>query len=456
MEPSEILPASSKVQLSATIMQHKLIYLLTAILLSFFAVQCNDISDPGGIETESQPEDQHEAEPAPDPGSASFVSARNGDFHVDGQSFRYAGTNAYYLQTYENIEPGAVDRAFNAFENAGITVVRTWGYYDGPAEWNGDAPIQPRAGEYSEENLKLLDKVIAQGKEKGIRFIVTLTNFYPDLGGICQYNLWAGVPEAEACDDSGDSMALFMNGSEQQKLYKNYIDMLLNRVNTETGVAYKNEPAIFSWEIINEGRNPGGDPQELRDWYQEIAQYIKSIDSNHMVSTGEEGFENGEPSEYSIDQYANTYILRSGQGTSYLKNTAIPEIDYASAHWYPSGWGMGNLSSWGDDPETEQGLLDSQTAWLSDHARIAEDLGKPFLLGEYGYSGWGDERVKNIYDHLWKHAEDIQLDGSLLWQLTADHVKCYEYGGNICWPGGRADEALYNGFIDHIQAMDAQ
>jgi hypothetical protein len=73
-------------------------------------------------------------------------------------------------------------------------------------------------------------------------------------------------------------------------------------------------------------------------------------------------------------------------------------------------------------------------------------------LGEYGFPGWGDARVTEIYSDLWGYAEEIKLDGSLLWQLTADYVKCYEFGGNICWPGARDDGELFNSFRLHSQS----
>jgi hypothetical protein len=30
------------------------------------------------------------------------------------------------------------------------------------------------------------------------------------------------------------------------------------------------------------------------------------------------------------------------------------------------------------------------------------------------------------------------------------YIKCWEYGGNICWPGGRKDKKLYDGFKNYI------
>ncbi|HEX6983554.1 MAG TPA: cellulase family glycosylhydrolase [Balneolaceae bacterium] len=366
-----------------------------------------------------------------------FVQAKGNDFVINGHKFRFVGTNAYYLPNYQKIKPEFVEKTLDIFEKAGITVVRTWGFYDGPPQFENDITLQPRPGAYSEENLRYLDQLIAMGKKRGIRFIITLINYWEELGGVPQYNEWDGHPDA--------GMKHFINDPDTQRWYKNYIKMLLNRTNTVTGVKYKNEPAIFSWEIMNEGRLPDGDPTELRDWYREIAQYIKSIDPNHMVATGEEGQEvkmNSPASPYSVDQYSNTYVLRSGIGSSYILNTAIPEIDYGTAHWYPNGWGFGH--------KADADLLKAQRAWIYDHAKIAAELGKPFVLGEYGFSGWGDESVLEVYNHLWAYAEKIELDGSLLWQLTTNHIKCYEYGGNICWPGARRDQRLYQEFTVHI------
>jgi len=58
-----------------------------------------------------------------------------------------------------------------------------------------------------------------------------------------------------------------------------------------------------------------------------------------------------------------------------------------------------------------------------------------------------------MYNALYDHAESIQLDGNLLWQLVADGTKCWEFGGNICYPGGRADTQLYNEFKQHVTNM---
>ncbi|MCC5941092.1 MAG: hypothetical protein JJU37_06070 [Balneolaceae bacterium] len=382
--------------------------------------------------------------PLPPPSSGSFVSTHNANFVLNGEILRFAGTNAYYLPNYEKLNPGVVDRALDLFQDTGITVVRMWGFYDGydcgySKNDSSENVIQTSPGVYSESALRDLDRVIAKGKDRGIKFIIPFVNYWDELGGVCQYNTWAGA------SNPSTNMDFFINNNQTQKWFKDYISMLLNRVNTVTGVAYKDEPAIFAWQIMNEGRNRGQHHNVMRNWYRDIARHIKSIDKNHLVSTGEEGFDEGTPSQYSVNQYSNTYALRANEGTSYIANTSIPEIDFGSAHWYPGEFGFGST--------VNNNMLKAQRAWLSDHQKIAQNVGKPFYLGEFGLAGWGDNRVHQMYDALYKHAEEIKLDGNLLWQLVADGTKCWEFGGNICHPGGRADTRHYNKFKNHVTNM---
>lgn len=383
--------------------------------------------------------------------NSDFIQVDNGNLQLADNRFHFVGTNAYYLPNYQLIDSSVVNRALDLFEDSEVRVVRMWAFYDGPPIYQNDNSIQPRPREYNENSLVALDQVIAKGKEKGIYFILPFINYWSELGGIEVYNGW--------CGESGRNMSAFINNQECQSIFKDYISILLNRVNTVTGIAYKDEPAIMLWEIGNELRNPEGSAQELRDWYQDIAIYIKSIDNNHLVATGEEGFDDASLGEfnnntgnfshpyYSNGDYSNTYVLRAGQGTSYVLNTQIPEIDVASAHWYPDVFGFGL--------QLDDDLNTAQAAWLRDHQNISKEVGKPFILGEYGLPGWGSDDVLNNYTDIWSLSEDLEIGGTLLWQLTADYVKCWEFGGNICWPGGREDEALYESFVQHANFMNS-
>ena len=49
---------------------------------------------------------------------------------------------------------------------------------------------------------------------------------------------------------SGAQKELFYTDSRCKQAYKNYVNMLLQRTNTYTGVQYKNDPTIFSFELM--------------------------------------------------------------------------------------------------------------------------------------------------------------------------------------------------------------
>lgn len=49
---------------------------------------------------------------------------------------------------------------------------------------------------------------------------------------------------------SGNDKELFYTDSRCKQAYKNYVSMLLTRTNTYTGVQYKNDPTMFSFELM--------------------------------------------------------------------------------------------------------------------------------------------------------------------------------------------------------------
>ncbi len=61
--------------------------------------------------------------------------------------------------------------------------------------------------------------------------------------------------------------------------FKQYVASILNHVNTYTGIAYKNDPQFWpgSW---------GSELQAPLAWEKDMAGYIKSIDGNHLVASG--------------------------------------------------------------------------------------------------------------------------------------------------------------------------
>ncbi len=62
------------------------------------------------------------------------------------------------------------------------------------------------------------------------------------------------------------------------------------RVNTINGLTYKNDPAVFSWNIVNEprcsstGATDGSCTSGIQGFIDSMASFIKGVDKNHMVS----------------------------------------------------------------------------------------------------------------------------------------------------------------------------
>ena len=76
------------------------------------------------------------------------LSADRRRFELDGAPFFFTGCNSYYLMT-RAADPGLQQQVLEVLDDAksaGLTVVRTWAFNDGP-EWNA---LQPTPGSRSQ------------------------------------------------------------------------------------------------------------------------------------------------------------------------------------------------------------------------------------------------------------------------------------------------------------------
>jgi hypothetical protein len=60
----------------------------------------------------------------------------------------------------------------------GVNVMRTWAFCDG----SRPGALQPQAGAFSEDTFRALDSVIAQARDRNIRLLLVLTNYWQDYG----------------------------------------------------------------------------------------------------------------------------------------------------------------------------------------------------------------------------------------------------------------------------------
>jgi endo-1,4-beta-mannosidase len=72
-------------------------------------------------------------------------------------------------------------------------------------------------------------------------------------GGAYQYSVWNHAP----------NIFDFYTNTTVIDWYLNNVETIVTRVNSITGVAYRDDPAIFAWDLINEPHVPGDDSGDI-------------------------------------------------------------------------------------------------------------------------------------------------------------------------------------------------
>ncbi|KAF9452368.1 glycoside hydrolase family 5 protein [Macrolepiota fuliginosa MF-IS2] len=354
------------------------------------------------------------------PASTGFVKVSGTRFSLNGQKYTVVGGNSYWVGL-TGLSTSAMNQAFADIAAAGGTTVRTWGFNEVTSangnyyqSWSGSTPTINTGA----SGLQNFDNVVAAAKANGIRLIVALTNNWSDYGGMDVYvNQIVG---------SGQPHDLFYTNTNVKTAYKNYIKTFVGR--------YVNEPTIMAWELANEPRCKGSTgttsgsctTTTITNWAKEISAYIKTLDSNHLVAIGDEGFYN-QPG-------APTYPYQGSEGVDFDANLAISSIDFGTFHSYPTPWGQtGNETAWG-------------TQWIADHAKSMTTANKPVILEEFGVTS----NQVSTYTSWFNEAVSSGLTGDLIWQ-AGSHLSSGNTpdDGYAVYPDGQ----VYPLLTSHAAAM---
>lgn len=379
--------------------------------------------------------------------SSPFVTRSGNQLQLDGHPFYFVGTNAYYLM--EEAARGDTALVLSLFESAQqlrMTVLRTWGFFDSSDSTN-PAVIQWRPGAYNERALRALDFVLFQAAQHGMKVVLPLVNSWDDYGGMNQYVSWrmygdnGQYPRRHPQNDldaivtgaRGQSYRVALSESfghddfyaddTIRVWYKSYVSFLLHRRNTCSNVTYKDDPTILAWELANEPRSSDRSGLIVSRWMEDVASFIKQIDPNHLVGTGEEGFDNS-AAGYSLQAYGGqTWLFDGTEGVAWSRNSGLSCIDFASIHLYPEPWGL---------------TTGAGNAWIRDHIHLAAGLHKPLVLGEFGalagqsatYDSW-------LATVLWEDGS-----GAMVWQLLEGGRNNNDGYGIRCPEAGRVCSVL--------------
>jgi mannan endo-1,4-beta-mannosidase len=327
--------------------------------------------------------------------SGEFVTVDDGTWTVDGKPYAAVGANSFWA-SYLYWDKEVIDEVLSELQAMGQNTLRIWGFGSGSEQL-----FQPQPEQYNETAFERLDYVIKAARKYDIRLIITLGNYWPDFGGMDQYVAWS---------DTATDRTDFYTDPTCKDLYRSYVQHVLTRTNSLTGTQYRDDPTIMMWELVNELRNPAADDRDastLASWVDEMAGYIKQIDSNHLVSTGSEGFVFG-PGE----QYDEFGYWMNAQGTDFIRIHESEHIDAASMHLYPDHW---QISS------------EATVQFIRDRAReAAETLNKPVYNGEFGKrvdrtASNTEEQMaarNSMYRTWYETMAETGVDGAQFWQLV--------------------------------------
>jgi mannan endo-1,4-beta-mannosidase len=322
-----------------------------------------------------------------------FIGTNGTQFVRNGKPFYIAGVNNHYL-TFGSA--GEVTRVLDDAVTLHVNVVRTFiqpviGSLDGritPTIWDwkskADASNLGVNGVYmiywdtargdmgineGPNGLQRLDFLLQEARRRNLMLIIAFLDFWAYTGGAQQMRAWYG---------SRDQYTFFFEDPRTKQHYKEWVRHVLNRLNSISGIRYKDDPTIFAWELMNE---PNIRPSSLyNSWVTEMTAYVKSIDSNHLVSSG----------------HANV--------REKLSDLSIPTMDFGTWHGYPLYY---NLT-----PAQFDALIDEFCA-------IGRAHRKPVLLEEFGFAR--SNRDQPAAYRMWLETLHRNPDcaGWLVWRLVS-------------------------------------
>lgn len=308
----------------------------------------------------------------------SFVTTQGTKFVKNNAAYNYIGTNMWYASilgsTGEGGDRDRLCKELDILKSIGVDNLRILAGPDaGSALANPAKPyLQTAPGVLNDTLLAGLDYTITELEKRNMHAVIYLNNAWDWSGGYGFYLKECGYGDSPNANVEGgydryvDYCAQFSRSEEAQQLYYRFIEQIVSRKNSITGRYYKDEPAIMSWQLCNEPRPFARDNKEqFAGWIEKAAAIIKSIDSNHLVSTGSEGIIGCEGDKELCERIHNN-----------------PNIDYLTIHIWPANWG------WTPRLAPDSGIgnaCQKSIEYIEKHIAMAQKINKPIVIEEFGY-----------------------------------------------------------------------
>ena len=332
---------------------------------------------------------------SPKKGNENFVKVEDGQFVLNGRTINFVGTNFWYGPIIASEGLGGnrerLHKELDTMKELGITNLRILVGSDGPegVAYKVEPILQMEPGVYNDTLLRGLDYLLAEMAERDMHAVLYFNNSWEWSGGYGQYLEWAGngkalLPNVDGYDKYVGHVSRFVKDEKAKELYYNHVRNIVTRKNTVTGRDYKDDPAIFSWQVGNEPRPFARDSvtkTAFYEWLCTTATMIKELDPNHMVSTGSEGLHGCE-----------------GDMALFEKIHAHKDFDYLNVHIWPLVWRWVDKDTFADSVCVAARMTEK---YLTAHFPSAERVGKPIVLEEFGYPRDGNKDFKGEAVKFW-------------------------------------------------------
>ena len=341
---------------------------------------------------------------APKPAEHSFIKVNaDGQFVRDGKPYYFVGTNFWYGAILGSEGEGGnrerLHKELDFLKSIGINNLRVLVGADGE---NGiktrvEPSLQVAPGVYNDTILAGLDYFMNELRERDMTAVLYLNNSWEWSGGYSVYLQWSGhgdavVPAVDGWPAYMEYVKQFPQSDSAKALFANHVNYIVSRTNRYNQIKYVDDPTIMSWQIGNEPRAfSDANKEPFARWMADVAAQIKSLDPNHMVSSGSEG-------SWGCEMDMNLFE----------KIHADPNINYLNIHIWPYNWSWVKADSL---KELLPRAKENTKKYIDDHMVIARKYSKPIVLEEFGFPrdgfSFSKEAPTTARDEYYRYVFDL-------------------------------------------------
>ena len=401
---------------------------------------------------------------------ARFVFRDRSGLFLEGQPFHFMGASMWYAMALGAAELSAggsrprLLRELDRLKALGIKVVRVFAC----GEAGGDNVVLPAlqtsSGSYDARLLVGLDFLVTHAGKRGLKLQLVLSTFWPWAGGLARYLAWAGVvapaPKLSATDalatggggrgywvkaltnreKYGQYAVAFYSNAPAMELFRKHVSQVVGRRNSYSGVLYRDEPAIFAWEICD-GVEQFGAGNAYERWVTQTAAFIKSLDPGHLVAVGAPGL-------------GAKYSSRPEQ-IDFSRAASDASVDIVTIQLWPQAWGWHDPTLPPTDGSVWRAAANASN-YLNLHVKLAAELEKPLVVSavalardaatavttapgqQLGYTQQRDSFLQNFLDVAWqqiKKKNHGSLVGTILWAWGGEGREAGHENAGERWTG---------------------